>query len=135
MRRSLNNQSTYTKETTMALNWDVSKVENSDELFLADGQMKSEFSTLIIGTMIVDVGQLRTEKDVQKYFDRAMQANEAAPVGRKPFVLRKFTEDGIETKAITIEQVRRLKGLTTNVYTTGKRDWNKRIKRMKKDLA
>jgi hypothetical protein len=106
----------------MSLDWDISEVENNDEI-KADGSPWVTTETLIWLTMAVDMGEI-TEENHEEFFTRvSIWETIHGPSMHK---WNKETEER-EPMPMTLEDVERRIGLNTNVITTDREEWGERL--------
>jgi len=101
------------------LKTDISKCENREELLSEDAWPLTHW--MYFRTMAVDIGHLHTDKDCEKFHERNQQ------------VALIFGEESC--KQVTLEHIKRYKGLRTNVVNTGGQAWNGRLLDMIKSQA
>jgi hypothetical protein len=114
----------------MSLDWDISEVENNDEI-KADGSPWVTTETLIWYTMAVDMGEI-TKENYDEFFKRVSIWETINGAGK-----RKYNPDTDEHEDIfmTLEDVERRIGLSTNVITRDREEWGERIAEVLFDRA
>ena len=99
----------------MALNWNVEKVENYKEI--VDGEEMSVTDALIWATMTVGIGEI-TEANAEEFFKRLHLQEK---------VNGTWLVKGGKPEYITIDQVKRRIGLSTNAARFSRAEFNKRL--------
>lgn len=114
----------------MSLDWDISEVKNNDEI-KADGSPWVTTETLIWYTMAVDMGEI-TKENYDEFFKRVSIWETINGAGK-----RKFDSETNEYEDIfmTLEDVERRIGLSTNVITRDREEWGERIAEILFDRA
>ena len=101
----------------MALNWDVSEVENHNELFKENGDMKSPYSSILLSTMSVGINRI-TQKNWEQFYKR---------INLLEKVFGCYHYINAEPNYITEEDVKRLIGLHTNAAPKTKNQFLKQF--------
>ena len=100
----------------MALNYDLSKIKNYEEL-LEDGKLSQPYSTIVLSTVIVALGDI-TNENYEKFYNRLN-------------VMQKLTGPFLHLENnpyhISKDDIIRMIGLNTNVSNETKAKWIKRI--------
>lgn len=113
----------------MPLTWEIDKIENYKELcWLPDSKEGEELKfrvspiteVLIWRTMVVDMGKI-TSENVNEFAWRLMLYEK---------IFGGAILDNGEERALTYEEVRAHIGLVTNVSTTSRTAWRKRLLKM-----
>ena len=114
----------------MSLDWDISEVKNHEEVTV-EGAPWVITETLIWLTMAVDMGQI-TEENHEEFFKRvSIWETIHGPSMHK---WNKETEER-EPMPMTLEDVERRIGLSTNVITRDREEWGERIAEILFDRA
>lgn len=87
----------------MSLNWNISKVANSEELYQPDGDLKPITKAIVFYTMIIDMGEI-TKKNAQEFATRVRMHHQA---------LGSLLSNDYK---ITLRDIERHIGLQTNVF-------------------
>jgi hypothetical protein len=106
----------------MPLNYNLTKIENFEDLLKDNNQLQEPYKTIVLSTMVVGLGDI-TEKNYHKFYNRI---NLIERVGGA------FLWDS-ETKTpiyIEVEDIKRMIGLKVNVANETKPQFISRIKRM-----
>lgn len=111
----------------MSLNWNLSKIKNSDELCWpadrkgSENEMNPITNALIWATMSVGIGQI-TEKNYIEFFGRCelISRLSGAP-------LREFKDGKRHDVDFTLADIKAHIGLSTNVSREASGPWGKRI--------
>ncbi len=111
----------------MSLNFDLRKCENWEELWMpnpefpdSDAKVLVPFANqIILYTMVIDMGSI-TEENWKQFYQRVYVWQRTCGNG---------AEDGsyFPNYLITMEQVRRMIGLSTNVITKSATAWRKQL--------
>jgi hypothetical protein len=94
----------------MSLRWELGECANWKEL--KSDKMWPMTESIIWRTVVVDYGQLKTDADCMEFYKRHVQISLA------------YKEDDTW---LTLDTVRRYRGLHTNVSTTTRAKWRKRL--------
>ena len=114
----------------MSLDWDISEVENNDEITV-EGAPWVITETLIWLTMAVDMGEI-TEENHEEFFTRvSIWETIHGPSMHK---WNKETEER-EPMPMTLEDVERRIGLNTNVINRDREEWGERLAEILFDRA
>ena len=114
----------------MSLDWDITEVKNHEEITV-EGAPWVITETLIWLTMAVDMGQI-TEENHEEFFKRvSIWETIHGPSMHK---WNKETEER-EPMPMTLEDVERRIGLSTNVITRDREEWGERIAEILFDRA
>jgi len=114
----------------MSLDWDISEVENNDEITV-EGAPWVITETLIWLTMAVDMGEI-TEENHEEFFTRvSIWETIHGPSMHK---WNKETEER-EPMPMTLEDVERRIGLNTNVSNRDREEWGERLAEILFDRA
>lgn len=103
----------------MSLNWNIEKCANTD--FLKSEAEWPITEALIWTTLFIDIGEI-TASNVKRFYERA-------------FTFELLHGPILKDRPLTIRDVRRRIGLTTNVTTKTDADWRKRVQRMLAEKA
>ena len=118
----------------MSLNFDLSKIDRDTRSYVGeDGEryLKPLTEVIIWSTLSVGIGSI-SEKNIHIWMERL---GALADIGE--FILQqRNTETGeLSKRQPTEEEIRSHIGLWTNVTTISKRDFNARLKRIKKEAT
>ena len=122
----------------MALNYDLSKVKNFDDLYHGkehDEKMKAKYECIIMGTMVVGMGDIKDKKDARIFYKRMRYHDSLFSENYKCFYVSRMEEDDetgerrVVRENLTIEDVEDLIGLHTNVSKESDAKWTKRMKK------
>lgn len=104
----------------MSLNWNLTDIQNHEEVWSEDHPKESSITEAIIwDTMAVDMGKI-TEDNYRAFYARLVMFNQAA---------------GITDDRVTLADVKRRVGLRTNVTTTSDAAYKGRLYRILKERA
>lgn len=108
----------------MSLNWNLSKIKDHETVCWVGEEMNPVTHSLLFSTMIVDMGEI-TEKNVDEFYFRTKVSSK---VGGPP--MRRVNEEaegGFEGVDYSYEDIRKHIGLHTNVCTTSRAAFLKKI--------
>ncbi len=91
----------------MPLNYDLTKINNFEELLNESNQLKQPYNTIVFATMIVGMGEI-TEKNYNKFYNRLNVVERINGAFLRDSVTRNETY-------IQEEDIKRMIGLKTNV--------------------
>lgn len=117
----------------MSLDWSIAKVENKDACYDGNGELSAVTRAVIWTTFLIDMGEI-TEKNYMEFAARARVAAERfdAPMlcESSRDVAGTLGVSGAKvSRAVTVEEVRRHIGLSTNVATKTRQQWARRMAR------
>jgi len=87
----------------LSLNWDMTKVVNTEELYEANGDLKPVSKAIVFYTMIVDMGEI-TEKSAREFATRVRMHHQA---------LGSLLSNDYK---VTLRDIERHIGIKTNVF-------------------
>ena len=122
----------------MSLNWDLTKIENSEDLCwkpsktdIGKVEMSGVTEVLIWGTMIVSLGKI-TANNYKDFHRRLIEFQVVTGNG----MLSATTADGERTNRMpTLQEVKAHIGLSTNVSPKTSRQWTSYIGQIVKETA
>jgi hypothetical protein len=114
----------------MSLDWDVSAVKDHKEI-TEDGMPWVTTETMIWYTMAIDMGEI-TEENADEFFKRVSIWEQIHGAGMHK---RNTETDEHEDVFMTLEDVERRIGLSTNVITTDREEWGERLAAIMFDRA
>jgi len=106
----------------MPLNYDLSKINNYEELLKESKEMMQPYNTIVLSTMIVGLGEI-TEKNYNKFYNRLNTCERL----NGAFL---WDSDTKTPMYIQEEDVKRMIGLKVNVGNDTKAKFISRVKRM-----
>jgi len=111
------------KETAMSLNWDVSKVKDSERVTTAENGKDWHPVTfaLAMSSMLVDLGSI-TDENVGEWMFRLHYLKRIGMQGQ----LVEDIDDKFVERTFTADEVRRHVGMRTNVVSTRRAEFVKR---------
>jgi hypothetical protein len=106
----------------MALNYNLSKIDNYEELLNESNQIKEPYKTIVLSTMLVGLGEV-TDKNYNKFYNRINLIERI----NGAFLWDSETKTPIYIKE---DDIKRMIGLKCNVVNESKAKFISTIKRM-----